>query len=87
LKGNCKDLRLEFRIREGSAGWPFHDPFLIFPSDIGPATAWSLGTSVNSFGQRHHILQKVADGELIRQAFLELWDELSGSDYLVWSAP
>jgi len=85
LKGNCKDLRLEFRIREGSAGWPFHDRFLIFPSDIGPATAWSLGTSVNSFGQKHHILQKVADGELIRQAFLDLWDELSDSDYLVWS--
>ena len=84
LKGNCKDLRLEFRIREGSAGWPFHDRFLIFPSDIGPASAWSLGTSVNSFGQKHHILQKVADGELIRQAFLDLWDELNGSDYLVW---
>lgn len=83
--GNCKDLRLEFRIREGSAGWPFHDRFLIFPSATGPATAWSLGTSVNSFGQKHHILQKVADGELIRQAFLELWNELSGSDYLVWS--
>lgn len=86
-KVNCKDLNLEFRIREGNAGWPFHDRFLIFPSDIGPATAWSLGTSVNSFGQKHHILQKVADGELIRQAFLELWDELSGSDYLVWSTP
>lgn len=85
--GNCKDLRLEFRIREGSAGWPFHDRFLIFLSETGPATAWSLGTSVNSFGQKHHILQKVADGELIRQAFLDLWDELSGSDYLVWSAP
>lgn len=86
-KGNCKDLRLEFRVREGSAGWPFHDRFLIFPSDIGPATAWSLGTSVNSFGQKHHILQKVADGELIRQSFLDLWDELSDSDYLVWSTP
>lgn len=85
--GNCKDLRLEFRIREGSAGWPFHDRFLIFPSETGPATAWSLGTSINSFGQKHHILQKVADGELIRQAFLDLWDELSGSDYLVWSTP
>lgn len=84
---SCKDLRLEFRIRKGNAGWPFHDRFLIFPSDAGPAKAWSLGTSVNSFGQKHHILQKVADGELIRQAFLELWDELSGSDYLVWNTP
>ncbi len=85
--GNCKDLCLEFRIRKGSAGWQFHDRFLIFPSETGPATAWSLGTSVNSLGQKHHILQKVADGELIRQAFLDLWDELSDSDYLVWSTP
>lgn len=86
-KGNCQGLCLEFRIREGSAGWPFHDRFLIFPSKTGSATAWSLGTSVNSLGQRHHILQKVADGERIRQAFLELWDELNGSDYRVWSVP
>lgn len=86
-KGNCQGLCLEFRIREGNAGWPFHDRFLIFPSKTGPATAWSLGTSVNSFGQKHHILQKVADGERIRQAFLELWDELNGSDYHVWSTP
>ncbi len=84
-KGNCKDLRLQFRIREGTAGWPFHDRFLIFPSETGPATAWSLGTSVNSVGQQHHILQKVADGELIRLAFLDLWNELNGGDYLVWS--
>lgn len=86
-RGNCTDLRLEFRVRQGGAGWPFHDRFLIFPSETGPATAWSLGTSVNSFGQKHHILQKVADGELIRQAFLELWEELNDSDYLVWSTP
>ncbi len=85
LKGNCKDLRLEFRIRKGSAGWAFHDRFLIFPSDTGPAKAWSLGTSINSFGRDHHILQQVADGELIKLAFLELWDQLSGSNYLVWS--
>lgn len=85
LKGDCNDLHLEFRVRKGSAGWPFHDRFLIFPSDIGPAKAWSLGTSVNSFGKNHHILQKVADGELIRQAFLDLWEELSGNDYLVWN--
>ncbi|WP_415301790.1 VPA1262 family N-terminal domain-containing protein [Alcaligenes sp. SJTW-7] len=85
--GNHKHLNLEFRIRQGNAGWPFHDRFLIFPSETGPATAWSLGTSINSFGKKHHILQKVADGELIRQAFLDLWDKLSGSDYLVWRTP
>lgn len=86
-QGNCEGLQLEFRIREGNAGWPFHDRFLIFPSESGGTTAWSLGTSVNSFGQKHHILQKVADGELIRQAFLDLWNELNDTDYLVWKTP
>lgn len=83
-KGNCQGLRLEFRVREGGAGWPFHDRFLIFPAAPGGAMAWSLGTSINSVGQQHHILQKVLDGELIREAFLDLWNLLADSQYLVW---
>jgi hypothetical protein len=83
-KGNGYGLRLEYRVRMGHAGWDFHDRFLIFPSATGGATAWSLGTSINSLGHKHHILQKVQDGELIRQAFLDLWDALEDEDYLVW---
>jgi len=86
-QGNCAGLRLEFRMRTGNAGWPFHDRFLIFPCEPGGALAWSLGTSINSFGRKHHILQKVPDGELIRQAFLQLWDALSAPDHLVWKTP
>ncbi|KAL0630426.1 hypothetical protein Q9L58_010727, partial [Maublancomyces gigas] len=59
-KGNCRGLQLEFRIREGSAGWAFHDRFIIFPRAQSGALAWSLGTSINSFGVEHHILQKVS---------------------------
>lgn len=83
-KGNENGLNLEFRVRNGSAGWDFHDRFLIFPSKSGGALAWSLGTSINSLGRKHHILQKVQDGELIRQAFLELWEALGSKNYLVW---
>jgi len=83
-KGNCHGLQLEFRIREGSAGWPFHDRFIIFPRAQGSALAWSLGTSINSFGNEHHILQKVSHGEPIAQAFKELWERLEGEKYLVW---
>jgi hypothetical protein len=85
--GSCEGLKLEFRIRDGGAGWSFHDRFLIFPTESGGALAWSLGTSINSLGKSHHILQKVADGELIKQAFLELWDKLAAPDYLVWKTP
>lgn len=83
-KGNQFGLKLEFRVRKGNSGWDFHDRFLIFPSATGGAVAWSLGTSVNSIGLKHHILQKVQDGELIRQAFLDLWNELDASSNLVW---
>ncbi len=83
-KGDCTRLKLEFRVRQGGAGWSFHDRFIIFPSERGGATAWSLGTSVNHLGKQHHILQKVSNGELIHNAFLDLWDSLSDQKYLVW---
>lgn len=83
-KGNCHGLQLEFRIREGSAGWAFHDRFIIFPRAQGSALAWSLGTSINSFGDEHHILQKVSHGEPIAQAFKDLWERLEGERYCIW---
>lgn len=83
-KGNCEGLDLEFRIRKGSAGWSFHDRFIIFPRKDGPAIAWSLGTSVNSLGRQHHILQKVSNGELIANAFQDLWEKLDAPEYLIW---
>jgi hypothetical protein len=85
-KGNCLGLELEFRIREGGAGWAFHDRFIIFPRAQGSALAWSLGTSINSFGAEHHILQKVTHGEAIAQAFQDLWGQLQGEKYLIWKS-
>lgn len=81
-----KTINLEFRCRTGTNGWDFHDRFIIFPaSDYDSTTlAWSLGTSVNSYGTSHHILQKVQDAQLIANAFLNLWDDLDNSECLVW---
>jgi hypothetical protein len=62
--GNLYGLKLEFRAQSGSAGWNFHDRFLIFPQKKKGALAWSLGTSVNSLGKAHHILQRVDDGQI-----------------------
>ena len=84
--GNRVGLKLDFRLRRNGAGWKFHDRFLIFPKDNGRALAWSLGTSVNSLGSCHHILQKVSNGELVQNAFLSLWDRLEKDDYKVWEA-
>jgi hypothetical protein len=85
--GNLEGLRLEFRVKAGSAGWGFHDRFLIFPTTSQGALAWSLGTSVNNLGEQHHILQKVDDGQLIMDAFTDLWEQLDQPEHLVWKAP
>lgn len=83
-RGNCLGLALEFRARTGAAGWRFHDRFLVFPRTSKSALAWSLGTSVNSLGNEHHILQKVPNGQLIANAFSDLWDKLASQQCLVW---
>lgn len=82
---NWYGLNLEYRIKRGAAGWEFHDRFLIFPkSDDRGALAWSLGTSVNMLGSVHHILQRVDDGQLVADAFLELWNQLDKPEHLIW---
>jgi hypothetical protein len=82
--GKAEGLNLEFRARTDSCGWPFHDRFIIFPQSEGTTFAWSLGTSINSIGKQHHILQKVPDGRLIADAFDILWGELNKTQHLVW---
>ncbi len=87
VKSNWRGVRLEFRVRHGNAGWPFHDRFLIFPQVENGALAWSLGTSLRSVGRRHHILQRVDDGQRIADAFAELWNALKNSAHILWKKP
>ena len=87
-KSNLRGLRIEYRMKTGPAGWAFHDRFLIFPKTAeNAARTWSLGTSVNSLGRQHHILQQVDDGQLVADAFQELWDQLGQPEHLVWKTP
>jgi len=57
---------------------------LIFPAVDRGAQAWSLGTSINALGKQHHILQRVDDGQRIRDAFEDLWHRLDQPAHLVW---
>jgi hypothetical protein len=84
--GNGEGLTLEYRARIGHSGWSFHDRFLIFPETASGPLAWSLGTSVNALGSKHHILQRVGDGRLVADAFLELWDQLDQPSQLIWKS-
>nr|WP_245206500.1 MULTISPECIES: VPA1262 family N-terminal domain-containing protein [unclassified Rhizobium] len=82
--GNLEGLKLEYRCRNGPEGWAFHDRFLIFPKAESGPLAWSLGTSVNSLGNAHHILQKVGNAALISGAFNDLWAALNRPQHLIW---
>jgi hypothetical protein len=86
-QSNWRGLRLEYRVRRGPAGFGFHDRFLIFPRAEEGALAWSLGTSVNSAGMEHHILQQADNGQLVRDAFVELWEKLDQPEHLIWKKP
>jgi hypothetical protein len=81
-------LNLEFRIQHSNYGWAFHDRFLIFPSsELKRPQVYSLGTSINSYGNTHHILQEVSHPQPVVDAFNELWNKLNHPDCLVWKFP
>lgn len=88
INSNLLGINIEYRSAHGPRGWDFHDRFLIFPaSGTGRALAWSLGTSVNSLGRTHHILQQVDNALLVASAFEELWEAVSAPDNLIWKHP
>ena len=83
-ESNWQGLKFEYRIKSGYSGWEFHDRFIIFPDTMQGTLAWSLGTSVNSIGKAHHILQRVDNGQIVMDAFLELWNQLDKPENIIW---
>lgn len=80
-------LFIEFRSTVNGAFADFHDRFLIFP-DVKPyPLVWSLGTSVNSVGKSHHLLLKVRHGQMIIDAFEQMWAESKKTEQLIWKSP
>jgi hypothetical protein len=85
---NSHGINFEFRLQHDMHGWAFHDRFLIFPgvNDTQPKV-YSLGTSVNSFGNDHHILQLISHPKPVIDEFNKLWDALNNLNCLVWKFP
>jgi hypothetical protein len=80
-------LNLEFRCQYENCGWSFHDRFLMFPGDEDSrAKVYSLGTSINSLGKSHHIIQLVSHPQRVIDAFNELWNQLDKSECIVWKS-
>lgn len=81
-------LNLIFVNADRSKVGDFHDRFIIFPQTIDePVRAWSLGTSVNSLGKSHHIIQEVEDGQIIADAFEEMWEQsICNESNILWES-
>ena len=83
-RSNNRGISLELRCQWGTHGYGFHDRFLMIVREHKTPEVWSLGTSVNSIGTSHHILQKVSHPQMVVDAFEKLWDLLSAEECLVW---
>lgn len=84
-KSNNLRVKLKFLAQHDGYGWKFHDRFLIFvPYDSTDLPiVYSLGTSINSVGKDHHIIQKVTNPREILDNFDELWNLLDNGKCLV----
>jgi len=85
-QSNNYGINLVFRLQHENKGFPFHDRFLIFIDDYDVSRVWSLGTSVNGLGGKHHILQEVNNPQHIVDAFEKLWGQLDDDTCLIWSS-
>ena len=72
---NNTDVDLSYRTIANGHGIPFHDRYLILRYSVNKTRAWSLGTSVNSVGRKHHIIQIVEAPELIADMFQKIWND------------
>ena len=85
LNSNFKGLNLEFRIQQSKKA---HDRFLIFPGNskrYEQPKVYSLGTSLNSFGQNYHILQEVLHPQAVVRVFDKIWEE--SKENSIWKYP
>lgn len=83
IQSNFEGLCFEYRAdTEGNS----HDRFLIFPGDLAKHIephVYSLGISVNQYGKKHHILQKVEYPQQIVDEFEKKWKK----GVTIWKYP
>ena len=82
--GNNTDLRLSFRTVHGNNGMSFHDRYLILKFGNNKTRVWSLGTSINSVGKSHHIIQIVVAPMIIDNFFDEVWQKTANEECKIY---
>lgn len=72
--GANTDIRLEFRTIANGHGLPFHDRYIILNFNINKSRAWMLGSSINSIGSAHSVIQIVEAPNKIVELFRNQWE-------------
>ena len=83
--GENTDIQLTYRTIINGNGFGFHDRYIILKYDVNRTRVWSIGTSLNSIGSKHHIIQKVYDPEMILDIFEDLWIRTEENSCLIYS--
>lgn len=83
-RSNNYGINLEMRCQRGEYGYKFHDRFLMIEEENELPQVWSLGTSLNGVGTKHHIIQKIEHPKMIVDLFDQLWEQLEVPECLVW---
>ena len=83
-RSNNYGIKLEMRCQHGEKGYHFHDRFIMILNEKEKPKVWSLGTSVNSVGKGHHVIQQVNNPQNIVDAFEDLWRDIDCPECLVW---
>lgn len=82
---NHYGVNAELRCQWAEHGYSFHDRFLMcIPDGEKKVKVWSLGTSVNSLGSKHHVIQSVENPQILADTFDKLWEELDVPECIVW---
>lgn len=86
---NNLGMNMEFRIAHGDSSSSFHDRFLlIIPKEKETLPiVYSLGTSVNSLGKAHHLIQKALDPKVIVNTFQKAWELANNPNTLIIKLP
>lgn len=74
ILGKSTDIRLIYRTISNGHGLQFHDRYIILNFNINRSRVWMLGSSINSIGDAHSVIQIVEAPNKIIELFEKQWE-------------
>ena len=85
ILGDNTDIKIEYRSIRMGYGHSFHDRYIIMNYKLNRVRVWALGSSINSIGKKHSILQIVNTPEIILSEFEQIWRETDRDECRIFS--